>query len=105
MLVAFICTCSNAETLARGVFKKAGVRDYMSVPVYRGKEKLRALMNSLPEGARRSLGAQTLVDFVRERGSFVLIIGYTEDNLVWANAKRSSAKEQLDAEIIASRYQ
>lgn len=104
MLAIVSCTCGGAESLARQVLKDGGCNYWIDVPIYQGPETFNCFMDSLPEKVKESEEAEILKFHVGMSGSYVIIVGYTENKLVWADVKNGGIKDRLDAEIIAGNF-
>ena len=107
MLTLLVCNCSNSETKGRNVLRKANVPNYMSVPVYKGRQSCRVFLdNSFSEDfANQNANLRALKAYIANRTKFCIILGtdYTTVNnarLEWADASMD-AEGSIKAESIA----
>lgn len=103
MIEIITCECGSADGLARKLLRKV-TPDYMSYPVHKGKRAAVALLDSLPEEIRNTETIHKLYELVQIKSKFVVVIGYDEGSVAWANVVNGSAKEFLDGEIILEKY-
>lgn len=99
MLVGLTCTCNGSETLVRRVFKKCGLSDWMKIPIYQGQTDCLAWV----EAHKNLEDAPVLYDFIKNNSIYVLVVGFTDDFLMFANIKNGSLKEQIEAEALITR--
>lgn len=104
MLMGLICTCSNTETQVRDAMRRGGDKDYMHRPVFRGKSELGAFEQALPEQWRDSEQAQILLDYVKSKGSYAVVLGFDDTDWRWADIKLARPTDKLDAQAIASDF-
>lgn len=102
-LAIVACTCGNVENLARRVLAKSGCNYWLDVPFYSGQERFLDFLRSLPTTIPKK-DIEILKIGVGHKSSYVIIVGYTHDHMVWADLKGGDLRSQLDAEVIAREF-
>lgn len=100
MLVVLTCTCGGAETLARRILKKCGVGNWLSIPIYQGQKDCLDWCS----GRKNLNNIEILEEFIKNNSVYVLMVGYTDEGLIFANVKNGSLKEEIEAEAIISKF-
>lgn len=103
-LTVIACACGSSETTARNFLKSAGYQNWLTIPVFKGKEKSLIALDSVPPAPEKEM----LLSFLRNASKWVVIIGYDENgNMRWSdishNAPRSTIEAQFVVETFASR--
>lgn len=98
------CECSSAAALCQQVAANAGVINWMSIPLYKGKEHCLTVLSRFSEGHRRLLAFRALEGYIQQEGQYATIIGYDNEYFYWANINSNSPKDQLDAQAILKRF-
>ena len=102
MLVGLICDCGGAEPLIRSVFKEAGLGNWLSVPVSKGKKASLEFLESRGMTDNPTLSA--LAYHIRQASAFVVVLGWDNAEIRWADVHNGGIKNRLDAQIIASQF-
>lgn len=104
MIYVLTCACGGVESMARAILREAGIKDWLNVPVYQGKEKAREILQD-PEISYLP-AVQVLLKYINETTSYVVVLGIDKvrDAAIWADAKRGNIQHRLDAQIIAENY-
>lgn len=97
------CSCGGAENLARRVLQKGGCKYWLEVPIFKGKEKLKDFFAFIPPTIPEK-DREILKIGVKDKSSYVLIVGYDENHMIWADLKSGGIKSQLDGEVITSEF-
>lgn len=102
-LVVWSCTCHSAEGLARKVLREGKCPYWTDVPVFQGKDKFRQIADLIPQPTlQKELNA--IYNYVDDRSSYVLIIGYTDKQIEWVDVKHGDVASRLDGGIIAREF-
>lgn len=104
MLAAVCCHCHGAEEMVRRAFRSGGVTDFLSVPIYLGKENVQRFVDSLPINLQQLPTVQTLLSFVSQSSQFAVVIGYDADRLLWTNVASGRPADVLDGSVIAEAF-
>lgn len=102
-LLVLTCACSGAPALARKHLKNAGCTEWLTYPIYEGKQKC----NSVLEGMRRQgYDTRFLQQWIVSNSSFVVFAGYGEpsDKIVWRNAQSGSVESRIAAEALIKAF-
>ena len=100
--VGLICNCGGVESRVRKAFMLAGRTDWADIPVYKGKEGVQKFYTDFPSLVN-SYGASVLNTFFTQHHTYALVVGISNDDLIFANAS-GSAEEQIQAQVIASKF-
>lgn len=102
-LVVLSCTCGSAEGLARKVLREGKCPYWTDVPVFQGKDKFKQVSELIPQSAPRK-ELNDIYNYIDDRSSYVLIIGYTDKQIEWADVKHGDVASRLDGGIIAREF-
>ena len=99
-----VCDCGGSEQLVRSALHSAGVGNWATAPLVRGKRRVLEWLDKLPEEIHNKPEIGGLYRLVKNNGRFAVILGYDDLSVRWGDVASGSLKEKLDAEVIASRY-
>lgn len=104
MIYVLTCECGGVENMARAILRDAGVRDWLNVPIYKGKSKAREILSN-PE-ISGIFAVQALLKYINETSAYAVVLGIDKikNVAIWADAKRGKIQSRLDAQIIAENY-
>lgn len=105
MIQLLTCDCGGAEPLARSVLKSAGIENWLKVPIVRGRTNALNWLENLPEELKALPEYGALMLSLKGRGKFSIVLGYTSDEMKWADVGSGRLNEKLDGEIIASHFE
>lgn len=106
MILLCSCTCGGVENLLKRVLKEAGITDWLSMPLHKGKDKTRRAIAALPEQIREKSETKAFLAHISHKSKYAAVFGYSEENdvVIWADVARGSTKERIDAQNIAKLY-
>lgn len=104
-LALVLCNCHNAAPIAYGVLQEAGVKDYLSVPVYKGQQKSREFLDSFSPEHKELEDWKEASRIVNCRSSYSIIVGYNENGIVCAEVGHGQASDRADGLVIAQKFQ
>ena len=99
-IAVITCNCGSTEQLARRFLERAGYRDWLTIPVVKGKEKSRSIAKSLagyPE-------AEMLDNYLQNSSKWVVIIGWNENGCRWADIVHNPTKSEIDGQLIVETF-
>lgn len=104
MIYVLTCECGGVENMARAILRDAGVRDWLNVPIHKGKSKAREILSN-PE-ISDIFAVQALLKYINETTSYAVVLGVdkAKNIAIWSDAKRGKIQSRLDAQIIAENY-
>lgn len=102
MIKVVTCTCGGAERTARDVLLKGDMPDYMEYPITKGKSQSLKELEELPDEYKAKPEYKAMLNYIRNSGRFVIILGYKDGAMRWADVSRGTIKEKIDGEIIVS---
>ncbi len=101
MIACVACTCGSVDKLIRGKLDFYGYRDFLTIPIPRGKEKAKSVLNSIPQ--------HPAIDMLRNHLSgcskFAVVIGYDADDCRWVDLSNGKAvQNNIELEAIIERF-
>lgn len=101
MITCVACTCGSVDKLIRGKLEFYGYRDFLTVPITRGKEKAKSAINSIPQ--------YPAIDMLRSHldkcSKFAVVIGYDQDDCRWVDLSNGKAvQNNIELEAIIERF-
>ena len=101
MSIAVIsCQCSSSDSLARNFLKSVNYQDWLNIPIYKGRERSLAILNSLPPAPEKDM----LRSFLKDASKWVVIIGFNENGMKWSDISHHAPKSVIDAEFIVQNF-
>lgn len=102
----YACTCGGSENTARQILKSAKVADWLKVPVTKGKNRVAAEMEKLPQFVRNSAQFKALKGMLTHKSRFVVFLGYStaHEAVIWADVASGKFSEKLDGQAIVEKY-
>lgn len=101
MIVAIACHCGNSDNLIRTRLERYGYRDFLSIPIIKGKEKSLSKINTLPKYPEIDM----LREHLRNASKWAVIIGYDGEMCRWTDLANGKAiKNNIDLELIISHF-
>lgn len=97
-LTLCVCNCHNSETRGRRLLQRAGVTDYMGVPVYKGRQSVREYLDNNFDDA--DVKVREMKAYIANRTKFTILIGYDDNRFEWADSN-SNMSDSVRAEAIA----
>lgn len=109
MLSLLMCDCGSAEPLARGLLEEAKITNWMAVPIHKGKEHCRTIIERFPEQFHGLISYRALQSYLAEDApkpvsSFVIIVGYDQDTFYWEDFSSNAPDIRVRAVAIAERF-
>lgn len=98
------CECGSADGLVRQAAQSAGLQNWMSIPVHKGKEHCLAVLSHFPDAHRNLLAFRALEDFISQGGSYAVVVGYDDEYFYWSSIDSNSPKDMLDSVAILKRF-
>ena len=100
-----VCDCGGAEPLARSVLKSAGVENWLKTPIERGRQRAVNWLENLPDQLKSTPEYGALRLFLKGRGKFSVVVGFTTNEFKWADVGNGRINEKMDGEIIARHFE
>lgn len=99
-LMVLTCMCGGVENLSRNVLRRNGDPNYMSTPLYRGRDKSLSALNTIPQFPELDV----LRQFLKAHTKYAIVLGYDDKSFRWANMVSAHVDEKIDAELIIDKY-
>lgn len=99
-LAVVACMCGSSESMARNFLKSVGYPDWLTIPVYRGKEKSKSMLNQFPPVPEREM----LEHFLQDASKWVVIVGYDQSSMKWSDISHNAPKSRIEAEFVVKNY-
>lgn len=101
MIAVVACQCGSSDNLVRTRLERYGYRDFLTIPIVKGKEKSLSKLNTLPQFPEIDM----LREHLRTASRWAVVIGYDNDMCRWADLANGKAiKNNVDLELIISRF-
>lgn len=103
MILAVTCMCGSVESLVQNFLKSANYEDWLTVPIYKGKQKSLNILNQLPQVPETEM----LKSYLEKASKWAVIIGYDPDTnqLKWSDIAQSrNTKTRVEAETIVEAF-
>lgn len=101
MIACVACTCGSVDKLIRGKLEFFGYRDFLTIPITRGKEKAKSVLNALPQ----SDGIAMLRSHLDGCSKFAVIIGYDGNDCRWVDiANGKAVQNNIELEMLLDRF-
>lgn len=104
MILVLTCTCGGAERLARKVLKRAGYANWLNIPIYKGKEKSKSALSSIPNEYLLNSRTCSLGSYIDNKSKYVVVFGYGDGIVRWSDVASGGVKEQIDVDIIVDKF-
>lgn len=99
-LVVMTCQCGSSDNLARNFLHSVGYKDWLYIPIYKGKEKSKKIIETIP----KSPEIEMLGNFLKNASKWVVILGYDGQKSKWADIAHNSTKSKIEAEFIVKNF-
>lgn len=101
MIACVACTCGSVDKLIRGKLEFFGYRDFLTIPIARGKEKAKSVLNTLPQND----GIAMLRSHLDGCSKFAVIIGYDGSDCRWVDiANGKAVQNNIELEMLLDRF-
>lgn len=104
MIAVLTCKCASALPKARKFLQEGGVEDWIKIPIYEGKYSAKQFISSLPDGLNAYPSLDALTNMISAVGRFIVILGYDDKELSWADIGHGDTKGKIDAELILDKF-
>lgn len=101
MIACVACTCGSVDKLIRGKLEFFGYRDFLTIPIARGKEKAKSALNTLPQHPAMDM----LRSHLSSASRFAVIIGYDGNDCRWVDiANGKAVQNNIELEMLLDRF-
>lgn len=100
MIVCVTCMCGSVEQKARGFLKRVGYADWATIPIHKGKDKSKKVVQYLPNFPE----VEMLKNFLEHASKYVVILGYDRNGCRWSDITHGLPKSEIDAEFIVKQF-
>lgn len=100
MILATGCECGSTDPMIRGFLKKEGYKDWLMVPIIKGKEKSLRMLRGVPQYPE----IEMLQNYVKNASKWAVIVGYNEQGCRWADLTHGKAKSKVEASLILESF-
>lgn len=101
MIACVACQCGSSDSLIRTRLERYGYRDFLRVPIVKGKEKSLSKLNTLPQCDE----IQMLKSHIQNASKWAAVIGYDGEKCRWTDLANGKAiKNNVDLELIISYF-
>lgn len=104
MIMLLTCDCGGAEEMVRRPLKKAGVEDWLGVPLRKGATSVKLFLDQLPEEVQETVMVGALRELLESKSNYAVVFGWDETGVTWTNVSDGTITSPLDAEAIVERF-
>lgn len=99
------CECGGVDEITARCLKQAGVKDYLKIPIQKGRKAADLWFSQLPSQIQQNLETWALMAMIEYESSYIAIVAWNEKGLVWADiASGDSAADWIDGVTIAKTF-
>lgn len=100
-LLCVACTCGFSDKLIRTRLEHCGYRDSLAIPITRGKERSKKILDTIPQHPEL-LMLRTHLD---NSSKFAVVIGYNDAACRWVDlANGKAVQNNIDLEYIVADF-
>lgn len=101
MIACVACQCGSSDSLIRTRLERYGYKDFLRVPIVKGKEKSLSKLNTLPQCDE----IQMLRNHIGSASKFAVVVGYDGQRCRWVDLANGKALvNNVDLELIISHF-
>lgn len=101
MITCVACTCGSVDKLVRRKLEFFGYKNFLTVPISRGKDKAKSVLNTLPQHD----GVEMLRGYIAKCSKFAVVIGYDDNDCRWVDiANGKAAQNNVELELLLQRF-
>ena len=100
-LAVVACMCGGSDSLVRNFLKRIGYKDWLSIPVEKGREKSLSVINQLPPTTEKEM----LKNLLKNASKWAIIIGYDETSMKWSDISHNGPKSRIEAEALVHHFE
>ena len=101
MIACVACTCGSVDKLIRSRLEHYGYRDFLTVPIARGKDKSNRVLNGLPQYD----AIEMVRNHIANASKFAIVIGYDDSDCRWVDlANGKGVQNNVDLEFLIKRF-
>lgn len=96
-IMCLACTCGFSDKLLRGKLEEKGYRDFLTVPIHKGKDKSKSALNTIPQ----TDGVQMVRNHLDGCSKYAIVVGYDNEHCRWVDMANGKAfQNSVDLEFI-----
>lgn len=101
MIACVACQCGSSDNLVRTRLERYHYRDFLTVPIIKGKEKSLSKLNTLPQCDE----IQMLRNHIQNASKWAVVIGYDESGCKWTDLANGKAiVNNVELELIIKHF-
>ena len=94
------CQCGSSDELIRGFLRSVKYKDWLNIPIEKGKERSRAMLNYLPPCPEKEM----LANFLKDASKWAVVVGYDQDSMKWSDIAHNGPKSRIEAEFVIKAF-
>lgn len=98
------CECSGVEGTARDVLAGSGIANWMNVPLHKGKDHCKTVLDRFPTPFHSLVAYRALLDHIENNAAYAVILGYDDEFFFWEDVGSKAPIEVVRAQEIAKRF-
>lgn len=94
------CQCGSTDSLIRGFLQSTGYKDWLTIPIAKGREASLAVLNGVP----RSAESEALREYLRRASKWAVIVGWGGGVCRWSDIAHSATKSRIEASLVIETF-
>lgn len=94
------CNCGSVDSLVRNFLHSVGYKDWLSIPIEKGKDKSISMLNCLPPFPEKDM----LRSFLDDASKWAVIVGYSENGMKWSDIAHNATSSRIEAEFLVKNF-
>lgn len=101
MIKVVACQCGSSDSLVRQRLERYHYRDFLTIPIVKGREKSLAVLNTIPQFEE----IQLLRNHLQVASKWAVVIGYDDDRCRWVDLAYGKAiKNNVDLQLLLEHF-
>lgn len=101
MIKVVACQCGSSDSLVRTRLERYHYRDFLTIPIVKGKEKSLSVLNTIPQHEAIDM----LREHLRNASRWAVVIGYDGEDCRWVDLANGKAiKNNVDLELLLEHF-
>lgn len=101
MIKVVACQCGSADSLVRTRLERYHYRDFLTIPIVKGREKSLSVLGTIPQSEEIGL----LRNHLKNASKWAVVIGYDENSCHWVDLAYGKAiKNNVDLQLLLEHF-
>lgn len=101
MIKVVACQCGSSDSLVRTRLERYQYKDFLNIPIVKGREKSLAVLNTIPQFEE----IQLLRNHLKDASKWAVVIGYDDRMCRWVDLAYGKAiKNNVDLQLLLEHF-